>query len=264
MAGQVPKRPSTSDFFTPAAMVPTTGLPRSLPVPRPAVTRPVVPDLRKPAPAPARPSSVSIRNMDQQVASSAATLASGRQPPAARAFVDLSAIPAGPGADDVDFGANCGSCSKYLASDDSRRHDPDFMESYLAGNSVCPVAIPELVKTKTTTHDYAVRADSKACAKFQFASFQASANFTSALTHLKLLTRGELDVVALMLNSLLKLKDKESDFGYKINQVVPVTLNGEALKGRVLGFKGRFLVVGVRYAGRNRTVRVLPPAKTVN
>ena len=232
-------------------MIPVSGLPRKLPVPKPADLKPRLPETR-PAPQATRPRSAAVQRVFP--APGAPT----------REFIDLSSIPAGPGADDVDFGANCGSCSKYLAIDDARRADPEFMESYLSGNSFCPLAVPELLKnTAKPFADQLARADSKACSRFQHASFQASDNFNTAVSRLKLLTRGELDVVALMLNSLLKLKDLEDKFGYKINQAVPVTLNNERVQGRVIGFRGRFVIVSCRYAGRDRTVRVVPPAKPV-
>ncbi len=155
-------------------------------------------------------------------------------------IASLADVDPGPGVDDVPYGNNCGSCSKFLALNDPRRDDPEFMDRYVAFDSLkCPAAFPELILEKRKHMDVESvvrRADSPACTKFSFSRERASDDLVSVMDGLARLTRDELEVVAVSMDSLRKAKAVEERFGYRIGSTIPLYVRGRTdLTGKVLG-----------------------------
>jgi len=155
-------------------------------------------------------------------------------------IASLADVDPGPGLDDVPYGNNCGSCAKFLALNDPRRDDPEFMDRYVAFDSLkCPAAFPELILEKRKHMDVESvvrRANSPACTKFAFSRERASDDLVAVMDGLARLTRDELEVVAVSMDSLRKAKAVEERFGYRIGSTIPLYVRGRTdLTGKVLG-----------------------------
>jgi hypothetical protein len=175
------------------------------------------------------------------------------------AFVDLSKLDPGPDASDVSCGYNCASCMKFLALNDPRRDDPEFMERYLSIANHCPVALPNIVKIpkNKTIDDIVARANTVACSKFKLNKHKASEHLVLAIDTIRLLTKGEFDVVASSLGEISKQKALEEKYGSRIGDAVTTSVSGYDgnYKGRVIGFQGKNLLIRVTIGKKELTVR---------
>lgn len=175
----------------------------------------------------------------------------------------LEVLNPGPPATAVVFGPNCGSCSSFLALNDPRRDDPAFMESYFARSSACPMASPELVKKKYPEKeltDCVVRATDRARRCFKVDRSRASKDLVSVLEQMPKLSRGELDIITVLMVHMQKIKSDEERLGYRIGQSIPVLLRGRADQtGVIAGFDGNKLIVSTMIDGRRRLVTMRVP-----
>jgi len=159
---------------------------------------------------------------------------------------EWAGVDPGPAIDDVPFGSNCGSCVKFLAINDIRRDDPEYMAKYLAHvNQQCPACLPELTLQKErarrrnntlTLVDVVRKADSPACTKFVYNHERASANLVEVMNRLSRLHPGEFHVVASSMDELKRIKSVEERFGYRMGDTVPVQVRGRRMDGLVVGF----------------------------
>lgn len=184
----------------------------------------------------------------------------------------LADIDPGPDVSDVPYGNNCASCSKFLAINDVRRDDPDFMDRYVSfENLKCPAAFPELILQKRPHMDaesVVRRADSQACTKFSFSRERASADMLAVMEGLARLNRSELEVVAVSMDSLRKAKAVEERFGYRIGSTIPLFVRGRTdLFGTVLGIdvaKRRLILEAVIDGVSRHVVMPIPAARLIN
>lgn len=186
-------------------------------------------------------------------------------------LVDLDQVNPGPAAADVPFGSNCGSCAKFLAINDPRRDDPDFMDRYLSGHMKCPSSLPELILMKNkgrTVDDVVMRADTPACTKFVYEPTRASKDLVEVMNRLAHLQRGELEVVAVSMDSLRHMKKVEARFGYRIGQIIPVHIHGRSdITGKVLGIdvgKRKLLLEVVLDGAPRRVTMKIPEALEID
>jgi hypothetical protein len=159
---------------------------------------------------------------------------------------EWAGVDPGPAIDDVPFGSNCGSCVKFLAINDVRRDDPEFMTKYLTYvNQQCPACLPELAlqkerartrNDKLTLADVVRKADSPACTKFVYNHERASENLVEVMNRLSRLHPGEFNVVASSMDELKRIKSVEERFGYRLNETIPVQVRGRRVDGVIVGF----------------------------
>lgn len=183
------------------------------------------------------------------------------------ALVDVSKLNPGPDAADVPFGFNCGSCSKFLALNDPRRDDPEFMEGYLSSSQHCPAAVIELVRAKNKTPDEIVRrANDTACNKFKIATKRATSEFIELLSTVRSVTKGEFDVLTSQLDTIQREKALEEKYGYKLGDSVKTHVPGVdgVVNARVIGFKGKNVVLVATIGQKRVTLRQpIPEARVI-
>lgn len=174
-------------------------------------------------------------------------------------FIDTTHLDPGPAAADVPFGFNCGSCSKFLALNDARRDDPDFMESYLSSNGHCPLALIQTVRVKDnkTPDELVRRAPDVACSKFKINKQRATPEFLELLERVRGTTRGEFDVISSQLDGFHREKLLEDRYGYRLGEIVKTRFAGvpHAVNARVIGFKGKNIILQAKIDGRTVTAR---------
>jgi hypothetical protein len=162
---------------------------------------------------------------------------------------DLTQLDPGPDRDSVPFGYTCGSCKNFLALNDPRRDDPDFMETYLSAREHCPVAMLEFVKLKNRDpNEVVARATSTACSKFSVAISRMRPELRSAMADIKLLTKGEFDVLAVSLDAIRRQKALGEQYGMQIGEKIKTPISGrEGLYDAVvIGYKGKNVLLQVR------------------
>lgn len=249
--------------------------PKKPAIPSRVPNRPVAPPSRvAAAPKPRTEISRNVRPIDSARADStiasmnrrAAQLASGdtelgfddNESNLKHEIIDISKIDPGPSREDVPCGYNCGSCRKFLALNDPRRDDPEFMENYLGSNDHCPIALPELAKVKGKTIDEIVsRANDTACPKFKLDTRRISEEFGSLLGKIRLLTKGEFDILAASLDTIGREKALEEKYGYRLNERVKTSVQGYdgVHSGIVVGFKGKNVLIKVVVGRKELVVR---------
>jgi hypothetical protein len=174
-------------------------------------------------------------------------------------FIDTTHLDPGPDASDVPFGFNCGSCSKFLALNDPRRDDPAFMESYLSSNSHCPLALIQTVKVRDnkSPDELVRRAPDVACSKYKINKTRATPEFLELLEHVRGTTRGEFDVLSAQLDGIHREKLLEDRYGYRLGEIVKIRVAGvaHAVNARVIGFKGKNIILQAKVDGKLITVR---------
>lgn len=174
-------------------------------------------------------------------------------------FIDTTHLDPGPDAADVPFGFNCGSCSKFLALNDPRRDDPAFMESYLSSNSHCPLALIQTVKVRDnkSPDELVRRAPDVACSKYKINKTRATPEFLELLEHVRGTTRGEFDVLSAQLDGIHREKLLEDRYGYRLGEIVKTRVAGvaHAVSARVIGFKGKNIILQAKVDGKLITAR---------
>lgn len=175
-------------------------------------------------------------------------------------FVDTTHLDPGPPASDVPFGYNCGSCSKFLALNDARRDDPEFMETYLASAQHCPLAVIQVMRIKgdKTPDELVRRANNSACGKFKIDNKRATPEFIELLAAVRGTTRGEFDVITSQLDTIHREKTLEDRYGYRLGEIIKTRLAGVEgpVSARVVGFKGKNVVIQAKVDGRIVTAKL--------
>jgi hypothetical protein len=170
---------------------------------------------------------------------------------------DLSRLDPGPDRDSVQVGYNCGSCKKFLALNDERRDDPEYMERYLSSNHHCPVAVLEFTRLKgKNIEDVVARANSSACSKFELDPNRARKELNDVLDSVHALSTGEFDILAVSLEGIKKQKTFEDKYDLKLGQRIKTAIAGHegTFDAIVKGYKGKYVLLEARIG--NQTYRL--------
>lgn len=134
---------------------------------------------------------------------------------------DLSKIDPGPEVTEVPCGFKCGSCTKFVKLDDPLRNNPEWVTRQIEAKASrrCPFLFPEDIDPQgKALSDFVVRADSKACDKFDFNDERASSALLDVLNKARLMDSDEIDVVAFMVDRIRTQKTSEALYGYTLGE----------------------------------------------
>lgn len=155
---------------------------------------------------------------------------------------DLSKIDPGPEISEVTCGFNCGSCTKFVKLDDPVRGNPEWVTKQIESKAsrLCPFLFPEDIDTQgKPVSDFVVRADSKACDKFDFNDERASQTLLSVLGSVRLMDSSEIDVLAFSVDRIRTQKTSEALYGYTLGERCAVKCKGieRPVKCEVIDFQ---------------------------
>lgn len=160
-------------------------------------------------------------------------------------IVDLSAIDPGPTRVEVGCGFNCGSCRKFVAINDPVRDDPEWLskQNMKKANNRCPFLFPDEldVPENKKLADLVMKADTKACDRFDLDEDHASEALQKSLSIMRNMTREEVDVLFHCVESVRGLKADEDKYGYALGEkmylLCETTEGPQRVHFEVIGFQ---------------------------
>ena len=151
---------------------------------------------------------------------------------------DLTFFDPGPGKDEVDFGFNCGCCSKFVRWDDPLRSDPYFMASTVQRDHCPRLTLHEQpIPRSFPLEEFIPQADQAGCDAFALDADRAPAAVATIVEQLDGLSFDELSVVGYEVYRAFLAKKHGERFGYELGAEFSVRKAGRPIMVRVIGFQ---------------------------